>query len=151
MGSMSGFVQSGTTVDISSLSANQAKALNALLATTSIEAAAAECGLHTQTIKKYLAQENFSRVYREQRALILQEVVAGLTTLGTEAVAKLEAALEAGDINTELRAATRVLDYITKLVELERRIRDQDEIEERLVALEEAQQDALQSNGSYYG
>jgi len=124
-----------------------------LLTTTTIGAASEQCGLHITTIKKYLAQENFSRVYREQRALILQEVVAGLTTLGTDAVAKLEAALEAGDINTELRAATRVLDYITKLVELERRIRDQDEIEERLEALEEAQQDAAQSeaNGSYYG
>jgi hypothetical protein len=147
---MGEFVPDSTAADVSSLSPNQAKALNALLTTTTIGAAAEQSGLHISTIKKYLAQEHFSRVYREQRALILQEVVAGLTTLGTEAVAKLESALEAGDINTELRAATRVLDYITKLVELERRIRDQDEIEERLAALEAMQphSEAANNNGS---
>jgi len=67
--------------------------------------------------------------------------------LGTDAVAKLESALEAGDINTELRAATRILDYITKLVELERRIRDQEEIEERLAALEATQPHNAKNNG----
>ena len=145
---MSGFIQSGTAVDISSLSANQAKALNALLLTTSIEAASERCGLHTQTIKKYLSQENFAHLYREQRALILQEVVSGLTTLGTKAVVKLEEALDAGDVNTELRAASRVIDYIVKLVELERRIREQEELIERLEALEQAEEERLASLGS---
>jgi hypothetical protein len=55
--------------------------------------------------------------------------------------------MSAGDVNTELRAACRVLDYLAKLVELERRIRDQDEIEERLQALEAA---AQEDNG-YHG
>jgi len=115
------------------------RALNALLKTTSIEAAAKEASLGQATIKRYLATERFSRVYREQRMLILQQTIAGLTELGAQAVEKIEAGMDSDDENTALRAACRVLDYIAKLVELERRIRDQDELEERIRKLEEAQ------------
>jgi len=54
-------------------------------------------------------------------------------------VEKFEEALNCGDINAELRSASRVLDYLIRSVELERRLRDQDEIEERLTRLEEAE------------
>jgi|SRR5215217_6570654 len=131
--------QSDTATDVSYLPANQMRALNALLKTTSIEAAAKEASLGQATIKRYLATERFSRVYREQRMLILQQTIAGLTELGAQAVEKIEAGMDSDDENTALRAACRVLDYIAKLVELERRIRDQDELEERIRKLEEAQ------------
>jgi hypothetical protein len=62
--------------------------------------------------------------------------------------AKLESALEAGDINTELRAATRVLDYIVKLVELERRIRETQELEARITDLEIATEAASKGSGA---
>lgn len=127
----------GTATSVSDLSPNQQKALAALLATTSISAAAEECGLGISTVKKYLAQEDFSRVYREKRMLILQETVAGISRLGTEAVRAFEDALEDGDLSERLRAATRILDYIYKGAELERKIRDQEELEQRLLALEE--------------
>jgi AcrR family transcriptional regulator len=127
-----------TVTDISFLPANQTKALNALLRTTTISEAATECGLSLATVKRYLRDERFAKVYREQRKLILQETVAALTGLGSQAVQKLEAAMHAEDENTSLRAACRVLDYITKLVELERKIRDQDELEARLSELEDA-------------
>jgi len=51
---MSENIQAATTADISNLSPNQAKALSALLATTTIGAAAEKCGLHPVTIRKYL-------------------------------------------------------------------------------------------------
>jgi hypothetical protein len=123
---------------ISRLPANQSKALTALLKTPSIAAASEECGLSVATVKRYLADENFSTIYRKQRMMILQQTVAGLTDLSSLAVSKIEDAMSSGDPNTELRAACRVLDYATKLVELERRIRDQDEILERLSRVEEA-------------
>jgi NAD-specific glutamate dehydrogenase len=129
---------SDTATDVSSLPPNQLKALNALLKNTTIEAAAKECSLGSATVKRYLADERFSRLYREQRMIILSQTVAGLTQLGSRAIEKIEAGMDSDDENTALRAASRVLDYLVKLVELERKIRDQDEIEERLRRLEEA-------------
>jgi hypothetical protein len=136
MTNMPGLAHSGTPGDISSLPANQQKALAALLTTTTIEAAAAQCGLGVRTVKGYLAQENCA-VYREQRALILQETVAGLTQLGSKALTVIDGALDDGNNpNAWLCAARTVLDYIAKLVELERRIREQDDLERRLEELE---------------
>jgi DNA-binding transcriptional MerR regulator len=136
-----------TVEDVLYLSPNQSKALNALLQTPTVGEAAALCGLSPATLKRYLAEEHFASAYRKQRMLILQQTVSNLTHLSSEAVGKLEAAMSAGDVNTELRAACRVLDYVVKLVELERRIRDQDEIEQRLQALEAA----TEANDNGYG
>jgi hypothetical protein len=131
-----GFSRSG---DISSLSANQQKALAALLTNTTIEAAADQCGLAARTIRSYLADENFSRVYREQRVLILQSVVAGLESLATQALETFKDAMtEDEDLNLRLRAAARVVDMIFRGVELERRIRAEEELEQRISELEEA-------------
>ena len=139
--------QNGTVVDVSHLSANQVRALDALLKTTSISEASKECGLSLTTVKRYLADEMFATVYRKQRMLILQQTVAGLTNLSSKAIAKLGAAMDAGEVNTELRAASRVLDYLAKLFELERRIREQDDHEERLTRLESDEQ--ANGNGGY--
>jgi sugar phosphate isomerase/epimerase len=134
---MTNLQPSATARDVSSLSANQQKALQALLTTTSIGAAAEQCGLHIGTVKRYLADETFAAVYRDQRVLILQETVAGLQRLGTKAIMVLEGSLDDNDDpNAKLRAARTVLDYIAKLVELERRIRDQDDLEQHLERLE---------------
>jgi hypothetical protein len=138
-----------TTADVSSLSPNQAKALNALLQTTSIGAAAEECGLSVATVKRYLADATFDAVYREQRRLILQETVAGISRLGTEAIQAFEDALNVGDLNERLRAATRVVDMIYKGTELERRIREQEELEQRITDLEIAAE--MASKGNAYG
>jgi hypothetical protein len=127
-----------TAEGISSLSANQQKALAALLTTTSIGAAAEQCGLHPGTIKRYLADATFAAIYREQRMLILQETVAGISSLGTKAVQAFEDTLDDGDINERQRAAARVMDLIYKGVELERRIRAEEELEQRIIELEEA-------------
>jgi hypothetical protein len=138
-----------TTADVSSLSPNQAKALSALLQTTSIGAAAEECGLSVATVKRYLADATFDAVYREQRRLILQETVAGISRLGTEAIQAFEDALNVGDLNERLRAATRVVDMIYKGTELERRIREQEELEQRITDLEIAAE--MASKGNAYG
>jgi AcrR family transcriptional regulator len=142
-------IQTDTATGIYYLPPNQSRALNALLQCTTINEAAAEAGLGPATVKRYLADEKFAAAYRKQRMLILQQTVAGLTYLAAQAVKKFEAALSAGDINTELRAASRVLDHIEKLVELERRIRDQDELEARLSELEEALEHQKQSVRGY--
>lgn len=128
-----------TAKGVSSLPANQVKALNALLKTTSIGAAAEECGLGRATINRYLADETFSAIYREQRVLLLEATISGLLTLGAEAIQVLEGSMgEANEENLRLRAARATLDHIAKLVELERKLRDQGELEERLIRLEKA-------------
>jgi len=122
------------------LSPSQHRALRALLSTTTIAAAAEEAGLGLTTIKRYLTDENFARIYREQRSLILQETVAGLQQTGNEAISVLRSSMssEQGDPNLNLRAARTVLDFLFKGVEIERRIREQEELEERIEALEAA-------------
>jgi|SRR5215216_220312 len=130
-----------TTSDLFYLPPNQVRALNALLQTGTIAEASALCGLSPRTIKRYLSEETFDKTYRKQRMLILQQTVANLTRVSAEATQKLESSMNCGDVNTELRAACRVLDYFVKTVELERRIRDQEEIEERLSALEAGQEE----------
>ncbi len=50
--------------EISRLPANQSKALTALRKTPSIAAASEEGGLSVATVKRYLADENFSTIYR---------------------------------------------------------------------------------------
>jgi hypothetical protein len=106
MTNIPGLAHSGTPRNISSLPANQQKALPALLTTTTIEAAAAQCGVGVRTVKGYLAQENFAAVYREQRELLLQETFASLTRLGSKALTVIDGALDDGNNpNARLRAA----------------------------------------------
>jgi len=138
-----------TASDVSTLTANQSRVLNALLKTTSISAASEESGLSPATIKRYLADDTFASVYRKQRALILSQTLAGLVALSSKAVESLDGALDSEDPNLQFRAARAVLDDVAKLMELERRIRDQDDIEARLQALEESY--AHDSNGSSAG
>jgi hypothetical protein len=94
-----------TTNSISDLTPNQARALNALMATTSIENAAKQRGLGVATIKRYLAQDEFKKAYRQQRTILLSETVSGLTQLlGAKAIAVIAGALDnEDDPNAQLR------------------------------------------------
>ncbi len=136
---MTGYVHVDTHADVSTLSHSQTKALNALMQSTTIEGAAKAAGLGTSTVKKYLTLPEFKRAYRGQRAIMLSETVSGLMQLGAKAIAVIAGALDNdGDPNAQLRAARHTLDYLTKLVELERRVIETDELEGRLSALEAA-------------
>jgi hypothetical protein len=93
-----------TTNSISDLTPNQARALNALMATTSIENAAKQCWLGVATIKRYLAQDEFKKAYRQRRTILLSETVSGLTQLGAKAIAVIAGALDnEDDPNAQLR------------------------------------------------
>jgi hypothetical protein len=101
--------------------------------------AAEEAGLSLSTIKRYLANPTFAEVYRAQRSLVLQETVSNLLAAGSEAVNVLcnSMNVDAGDPNLNLRAARAILDFLFKGVEIERKIREQDELEARLEAIED--------------
>jgi flagellar motility protein MotE (MotC chaperone) len=143
---------SGNDHALENLTPNQQKALAALLATNSIVEAAEQAGLGEKTLRRYLKDPVFAASYREQRMLVLQAAIVGITRLTTKALAAFEDALENGDLNERLRAATRVYDCVFRGTELERRLRDQIELEERIAALEKAaaQEERMRKgNGAY--
>ena len=113
------------------LSDRQRKALDALLVTPTVVAAAERCGLSRATIFRYLRDPEFKKRYAEERAHLTDQTVAGLQKLGISAVNALRRNLDAeSDPSAQIRAARSVLQYLFKGVE-------QVEIEERLRALEE--------------
>jgi len=128
--------QFDTVWGVSDLKPNEQKALNALLTSTSVEEAAKKCGLSVATLKRYKSSEPFATVYRQQRRLVFEGVLAGVQQLGTEAISALKDALQDGDVNTRLRAASRTLEYLLKFTEEERKLLEQEEILRRIEALE---------------
>jgi len=126
--------------DAAPLSANQEKALAALIACGTVVAAASKCGLGERTIRRYLQEENFARAYRAARDKIIEGTVAYAGSLATEA---LEVHAEVmRDANEEsrvrLQASRSILDVHLKSIEAERKIRETEELEARIAALEAA-------------
>ena len=120
------------------LSANQHKALAALLTHTRIEDAARASGISARTIRRYLADRDFARAYREQQHILLSETTATLQRIATDAAVAISDSLapDIEDKNLRLRAARTALEFLLRAVETERRIIEQDELEERIEALE---------------
>lgn len=123
------------------LSANQTKALAALLTHTRIEDAAQASGLSARTMRRYLAEPEFSRAYREQQRILLSETTATLQRIATTAANVIEESMAADieDKNLRLRAARTGLDFLLKATETERKLREIEDLEERIVSLESAQ------------
>jgi hypothetical protein len=136
--------------ETSGLSDRQYKALRALLVSPTVEQAAGACGLGVSTIRRYMTQPEFADEYRRRRALLLTETVGGVVAMGGEALQVLQDGLkEDQDPAIRQRTARTVLDYITKLVELDRRLVEQDELLRRIEELERVQQ--TQKNNGYRG
>ena len=113
------------------------KALQALLVSRTIAEAADKCGMHRNTIHRYLAEdEEFARAYREARETMMAEAVTALRQSGASAAGVLANALEDEDVNVRLRAARTILDQLFRGVEQERRIKETEEFEQRLEELE---------------
>lgn len=114
------------------------KALQALLVSRTIAEAADKCGMHRNTIHRYLAEdEEFARAYREARETMMEEAVTSLRQSGASAAGVLANALEDEDVNVRLRAARTILDQLFRGVEQERRIRETEEIEREIKELRE--------------
>ncbi len=112
------------------LSDRQRKALEALLTSPTVAAAADQSGIGRATIYRYLKDPEFKRRYAEERAFLLDQTVAGLQKLGIGAVGVLRRNFEAQNPHAQIRAARTVLDLMfkgTELIELEERIRQLEE------------------------
>jgi phage terminase small subunit len=90
---------------LENLTPNQQKALAALLATNSIVEAAEQAGLGEKTLRRYLKDPVFAASYREQRMLVLQAAIVGITRLTTKALAAFEESTTASSGAQNLSAA----------------------------------------------
>lgn len=115
------------------LNINQRKAIQALLAHSTIESAAFACGLHKRTIYNYLADKSFRDALREQQDRLTAATAARLSGGAGQALKTLEDAMSDLDASfaVRVRAAIAWLKARRDAVEI-------DELTERITALEAA-------------
>src|SRR4051812_155178 len=115
------------------LTPKQRKAVEALLATGEVKAAASEVGIHRDTLHRWLADPGFLAAVREAEAEALDELSRLLVRLGRTAVATVATAMSdpATPPATKVRAADIALNRLLQLRELA-------QLEARVQALEAA-------------
>jgi hypothetical protein len=90
--------------------ANKDKALNALLESASITAAAIKCGLNEKTLRRYLADAEFQTEFRAARRVVFEQNIIRLQSLHGNAVDTLERNLTCENPSVEVRAAQIVIE-----------------------------------------
>ena len=118
---------------LAQLSAKQRKAVEALLTTGEVKAAAAEAGVHRDTLHRWLKQPLFLEAVRSAEAEALDELSRLLVRLGRTAVATIAKAMSdpVTPAATKVRAADVALGRLLQLRELA-------QLEARVQALEQA-------------
>lgn len=116
------------------LTPKQVKALSALLAGKSVEAAAKEAGTNPATLHRWLNQPDFQAAHRAGRRALAQQALASLQTAARAAVGVVAEIMldKLKPASVRLRAAQIIIENTTKWLEL-------DDIVTRLAALEERQ------------
>lgn len=114
------------------LSANQKRAMRALLTTSSIGKAAKQCGLGERTLQRYLANEHFRRELRARQDETVAATVAALSGLSGKATETLDGVMGSNEATaaTKVRAAQVILQERRKASEL-------DDLAGRVTVLEE--------------
>jgi len=111
--------RSGAGGASSGLPPKQASFLSALLTEATVAAAARKAGVSEPTARRWLAQIELKRAYREARAQIVENSLALLQRSTNAAVHTLLTLQRDGESEAvRLRAAQLTLDYSTKAVEL---------------------------------
>jgi hypothetical protein len=115
------------------LSSKQRKAVAALLTTGEVKAAAAEAGIHRDTLHRWLKEPVFLDAVRQAEAVALDELSRLLVGLGRTAVATIATAMRdpVTPAATKVRAADVALGRLLQLRELA-------QLEARVQALEQA-------------
>ncbi len=115
------------------LTAKQRKAVEALLTTGEVSAAAREVGIHRDTLHRWLKQPLFQHAVRQAEAQAFDDLSRLLVRLGRTAVATLAKAMSDPSVPaaSRVRAANAALSRLLQLRELAT-------LEARLTALEDA-------------
>jgi transposase-like protein len=118
---------------LAQLSTKQRKAVEALLTTGEVKAAATEAGVHRDTLHRWLKQPLFLEAVRSAEAAALDELSRLLVRLGRTAVATIAKAMSdpVTPAATRVRAADVALGRLLQLRELA-------QLEARVQALEQA-------------
>ena len=114
------------------LTPKQEKAITALLAQPTIEAAAASLGINPATVHRWLQEPAFVEAYRSARRDAVGQAVTRLQQVSGGAVAVLVQVMadKATPAATRVNAAKTVLEFSFRAVELE-------DLAERIAALEQ--------------
>ena len=120
------------------LSANQKRAIVAMLSHPTLEAAAASIGLTVRTLQNYLSDATFKVELRERQDEMLASVASALVGLSGEAVATLRRVMTdpAATHASQVRAAQVWLAQMRQGVELSSLADRLAEIEKRLNGME---------------
>ena len=115
------------------------EAVLALLSQRNAEEAARAINVTPRTLYRWLQEPHFSAAYREARRSAFSQAVARLQTMTTAAVSTLGKVMvdQAAPAASRVRAASSVLDFAAKAIELE-------DLEARLSALEQSVEDTEQ-------
>ena len=106
-------------------------AIAALLACSTIDAAAEQAGIAGSTLRGWLGDPEFKARYRAARRQVVEAAIGRLQTVTTKAVDALDRNLSCGIPAVEVGAAKSILDQAIKAVELV-------DLAERVEALEQA-------------
>jgi hypothetical protein len=104
--------------ELSNTELRQERAIIALLAEPSIEAAAKSAEVADVTIWRWMKQPEFRSKLRDARRAVVEGAIGRLQQAATEAVSTLQRNLTCGTPSVEVRAATAILDQAIKAVEL---------------------------------
>lgn len=116
----------------SDLPTNQRRALDAMLSSPSVEAAARVCGLSSRQLWRYLADDRFKSELQRRRGDVLAASTTGLTAMSQAALDALSTLLSDSESDSvKARVATSILELMRKSIEL-------DDVLQRLEALEGA-------------
>lgn len=107
------------------LGRRQEQAIAALLTKPTVGEAAEACGIGVATLLRWMCLPGFQEEYRTARRQVIEQAVAQLQQVATDAVATLRRNLSSGVPSVEVRAAVAVLDQAfrgTELLDLDARL-----------------------------
>jgi len=112
----------------------QERAIVALLAEPSIEAAAKTAEVSDVTIWRWMKLPEFRSKLRDARRAVVEGAIGRLQQAATEAVETLRRNLTCGTPSVEVRAAATILDQAIKAIELFDVVERVEQLEARLAA-----------------
>lgn len=114
----------------------QEQILQALLTSSTVREASRSSGIPEATIYKYLKKPEFKRLYKEQKAELINQATGYLQSITAQAVETIKEIADDTEINpqTRLTACRSILEYSIKLTET-------NDILQRLEALEAVAED----------
>ena len=98
-------------VETKSETARQEEAITALLRAPGVEAAAAMSGVPAGTLRQWLKDPRFDARYRAARQAAIDDLIARLERLASDAVEALARNLTCGAPEVEVEAAKAILSY----------------------------------------